>query len=76
MGATRSAGGCRNRGDSPGKVGVVVEFGTDGHVTRAAAKGNFANPATSQCITSKFSSLSIPNAPDAPLIITADVALH
>jgi hypothetical protein len=76
MGATHGAGGCRNRGDSPGKVSVVVEFGTDGHVTRTNAKGTFANPATSQCIVSKFNSLSIPNAPGAPLIITADVSLH
>jgi hypothetical protein len=76
MGATHGAGGCRNRGDSAGTVSIVVEFGTDGHVQRANAKGKFVNPGTTQCIVSKFSSLSIPNAPSAPLIITTDFALH
>ena len=76
MASTKSAGGCRYRGDSSGKVSVVVEFGSDGRVQRTDTKGTFANPMTRQCIVSKFSSLSIPTTLPTPIIITADVALR
>jgi len=76
MASTQSAGGCRHRGDSSGKVTVVVEFGSDGRVQRTDAKGTFANPMTRQCIVSKFSALSIPTTLPTPIIITADVALR
>lgn len=74
--STRSAAGCRHRGDSSGKVPVVVEFGTSGSVQRADAKGAFANPMTRRCIVSKFSTLSIPTMLPAPIIVTADVTLR
>jgi hypothetical protein len=76
MAATKTAGNCRYRGDSSGKVPVVVEFGGDGRVQRTMAKGTFANPMTSQCIVSKFSSLTVPGTLPAPIIITADVTLR
>lgn len=76
MASTPSAAGCRHRGDSSGKVPIVVEFGSDGRVQRTDAKGSFANPMTKQCIVSKFSTLSIPTILPAPIIITADIRLR
>jgi hypothetical protein len=76
MASTKSAEGCRYRGDSSGKVSVVVEFGSDGRVQRTDAKGTFANPMTRQCIVSKFSTLSIPTTLPTPIIITADLTLR
>ena len=74
--ATKTARNCRHRGDTSGKVPVVVEFGNDGVVQRTSVKSTFSNPMTAQCITSKFKGLSIPSFPGAPILITAEVSLR
>jgi hypothetical protein len=74
--ATKNARNCRHRGDTSGKVPVVVEFGNDGIVERTSVKASFSNPMTAQCITSKFRSLAIPSFTGSPILVTADVSLR
>lgn len=73
--ATKSARNCRHRGDTPGKVPVVVEFGPDGRVQRTEVKGTFANPMTKECVASKLGALTIPPS-GTSIITTAEVSMR
>jgi hypothetical protein len=74
--AAKSAGACRKRGDSAGNLRVAVTFNADGRVRRTLVLGNLSNPATRECITSKFSDVTVPSFTGDPITVTGAVRLH